>query len=311
MMNFFTTHTMPQRKTDTRVALSALFIALLASIVGSNASTVSAQEVQVSGPLKDAPAVRHMRLFREGRLQLFPQIGFTLQDEYSRSIMLGGQATYHFTDWIGLGVWGAYGIVKTDTDLTDKVKARGQTTARNVLSLPNAANFPKQVGRINWMGALQANFVPLRGKLSLFQDIFLDTDFYIFGGVAAVGLKERANDNGICDDNATADLGGAVSACSANQTKTASRTLVAPTFGVGLTLYGQDWFGIAFEWRALPFSWNTSGTDEGGLDKNGNPNSSGQFPDGQINSADRVFHFNHMISIGAVFYLPTATKITK
>ena len=32
------------------------------------------------------------------------------------------------------------------------------------------------------------------------------------------------------------------------------------TVGVGLMLYATDFFGISFEWRALPFAWNTSGS---------------------------------------------------
>ena len=46
------------------------------------------------------------------------------------------------------------------------------------------------------------------------------------------------------------------------------------------------------------FLWNTSGTDESG-------DSKGDFPDDQINDKDRLSHFNHMLTLGFAFYLPT------
>ena len=49
----------------------------------------------------------------------------------------------------------------------------------------------------------------------------------------------------------------------------ADRVLPAPMLGVGLNLYANSWFGISFEWRAFPFSWNPSGTDESGHDQHG------------------------------------------
>ncbi len=275
----------------------------VASLLGvASSAEVEAQEVQLTGPLKGAPAVRHLRLYREGRLQVAPQVGFTLQDEYSRAIMLGGQLSYHFTDWIGLGVWGSYAVVNSETGLTGEVAQRGQTTSRNLLSLPTADGFPDQIAQINWMAAVQANFIPLRGKLALFQEIFLDSDFYLFGGLAAIGLTERADADGSCA------TGGDL--CQSTQSERASRIALAPTFGAGLTVYPSSFWGVALEWRALPFAWNTSGTDERGLNASRQADGSGEFPDGQIDSDDQIYHFNHMISLGLVFYLPTDINTT-
>ena len=53
----------------------------------------------------------------------------------------------------------------------------------------------------------------------------------------------------------------------------------------------------------LPFSWNTSGTDESGA-------AQGDFPDKQINSSDHLPHFNHMLTLGFGFYLPTEPKVS-
>ncbi|QQR88820.1 MAG: hypothetical protein IPJ88_11340 [Myxococcales bacterium] len=294
---------MQRLRVTTRWIKNFILITLLSGI---GASFASAQEVQVTGPLAGAPACKGCRIFRESRLSIEPFAGFTLQDEFSRTIMFGGKLGFAFTDWIGLGLWGAFAPVHIDTALTDQVSKRGQSTSRNRLSLPNAGDFKKQIGEINWAAGLEVNFIPLRGKLALFQKLFLDTDFSVFAGVALVGITERANVN---ENGGTVCLAsGAVELdendpCRQSQRQRASRTAVAPTFGVQLTMYASEFMGLTLGWRALPFSWNTSGTDEGGRDENGNLGG-GDFPDGRIDSEDRIFHFNHMFTAGLIFFLP-------
>ncbi|MCA9580748.1 MAG: hypothetical protein KC416_03070 [Myxococcales bacterium] len=272
---------------------------------GSQAA--SAQDVQVTGPLAGAPACRHCRIYRDGRIQLQPFAGFTLVDEYSRTMIFGLQAQYHFTDWLGLGLWGGYGGVHIDTALTDEITTGGQVTDRNSLSLPDPAAFPNQIGQIDWVGALQVTFIPLRGKLALFQELFVDSDFYFFGGIAAVGLEERADVDATTGSTCASVIGGAASdpICLQSQNERATRVAIAPTFGVGLMVYFNEFIGLSMEWRALPFSWNTSGTDEAG----GPPDA--DFPDGVIDSDDQIFHFNHMVNIGLAFYLPASIEVTE
>ncbi len=262
-------------------------------------SSAQAQDVLVTGPLAGAPAVHHMRIYRRNRLQLTPFAGFTLQNPHQRTILFGAQVGYHFLDWLGVSGLFGYGAIGSDTNLTDEIVAQGVTTDRNRLSLPSRAGFDEQVGEIDWMGAIQLNFVPLRGKLALFQKAFLDTDFTIFGGVAFVGLTERANTS-IDELEAAADVAAAYLA---SQSADSSRVAIAATFGANLSMYFTEWFGLTIEWRGLPFAWNTSGTDE-----SGSPD--GDFPDGVIDSEDRLFQFNHMFNLGFVFYVPPHANVT-
>lgn len=271
------------------------------------APTTQAQDIQITGPLARASAVRDLRLYRKHRFQIQPFIGFTLQDQYSRTMLFGGQLNYHIWDWLGVGVWGGYGGVHLDTNLADQVASKGQTTVGNTLSLPSRDYFKDQIGKINWVVAGQVTFVPLRGKLALFQKLFVDTDFYVFAGVAAVGVQERASvaDPSVCSTIPAFGSTPSDNACVNTQVQRASRVAIAPTFGVGLTLYMNRFIGVSLEWRGLPFSWNTSGTDERGSGPDG------KFPDGQINSSDRIFHFNHMVNLGVAFYLPTKVSLGK
>lgn len=231
----------------------------------------------------------------------------TLQDEFSRSFIPGGQLMFHPTDWLGIGIWGGFAL-NIDTALTDQVVDKGQTNSVNVLSLPNAQLFSEQIGRIKWIAAPQVSFIPLRGKLGIFEKLFVDTDFYLFGGVGFVGLEERADVTSSKYVSCTAS--GSLSQAIPCFTDTvngegsrATRVAIAPTFGAGLSLYLADFVSMSIEWRALPFSWNTSGTDESGSDR-------GDFPDKQINSSDRLSHFNHMLTLGFGFYFPTQPRIS-
>ncbi len=282
-------------------------------LFGALPEVAHAQEVQITGPLAGQPSVRHMRVYREGRVQLAPFANFTLQDEFSRTIGFGATLSYHLTDWFGIGAWGFFAPIHIDTALTDQVVQTGQTTDRNALSLPQRGLFNQQIGNIDWAAALQLTFIPLRGKLSLFQKIFLDADLYISLGFGFVGVSERADvtsESGFCA-TAPSPTAPANDDCVATQTARASRVAPAPTFAVGLSIYANEYMALNLEWRAMPFAWNTSGTDEGGRNELGVADNSGAFPDHAISSADRAFHLNHMFIIGWSFYLPSHARISE
>jgi hypothetical protein len=269
-------------------------------------SLVHAQEIEVEGPLAGAPAVIGLRDYRRMRLQIQLHSSITLEDEYSRAIQVGGQLMFHPVDWLGIGVWGGYSVAQIDVDLTEQVTVKGQTNEVNILSLPNALNFPDQIGRIQWIVAPQLAFIPLRGKLGIFEKLFVDTDFYVAGGAAFVGVEERAPvDKATFDDcramgesSPNGSLRAEIDCFAVTQGRRASRVAIAPTFALGLSLYFSDFIAMTLEWRALPFAWNTSGTDESG-------DPAGDFPDDIIDEKDRLAHFNHTFTLGLAFYLPT------
>lgn len=290
---------------ERRLTLAAVLVAALCAPVAL--PRAQAQEIEVSGPLAGAPAVIGLRAYREMRFQIQAHTSMTLQDEFSRSLLVGGQLMFHPTDWLGIGAWGGFAVVNIDTALTDEVAIKGQTNQVNVLSLPNPDNFAEQIGHIKWMAAPQIAFIPLRGKLGIFEKLFVDTDFYLHGGIAFIGLEERANVDEAQFRSCMAQGGGALAAqigCfEGTQDDKEPRSAMAPTFGVGLSLYMADFVAMTIEWRALPFAWNTSGTDESG-------DSRGDFPDDEIDEDDRLSHFNHMMTLGFAFYFPTEPSLS-
>ncbi|MFO0762443.1 MAG: hypothetical protein U0359_38750 [Byssovorax sp.] len=297
-------------------SVSASLLAGLAGLglVAALSTEAQAQEIQLTGPLAGAPAVRKLRLHRAGRFEVAPSVSFTLLDQYQRSIMPGATLSYHFTDWIGVSLFGGYGISST-TGLADELQK--VIDGRDCASKPftkacklTAVNMTHgnlasdQLGAINWVIAPQVQVVPFRGKIALFSELFIDTDVSIFAGPAIVGVSER---NPCGKDETGAAIAGAPPCTDQKSFTLGSRVAVAPTFGLGLNFYPTkpSFLGVGFDFRALPFAWNTSGFDNHGGGNNQD------FPDNSVNGADREFHFNSMITVHVSVQLPTAFKSTE
>jgi hypothetical protein len=307
---------------STKEAMMRRFLTVLAVLLGICAAggVANAQEIQLTGPLAGAPAVRQLRLHRQNRLEVAPTVSFTLLDEYQRTILVGGKLNYNITDWVAIGAWGAFGAVHTTTGLTDHIQEVTQVrrgdpanggeansppdniSINNRLTQASIGNpFKDQLGKIDYVFAPQITLVPFRGKLAIFQKIFVDTDAYIFGGPAFVGLTERAD--------CAADTAGSIP-CDQGQAGdgdpykkgTKNRTALTGTFGLGLTFYMGKFMSLGLEWRALPFAWNTGGFDTRGADPGG------RFPDRKIDDKDRAFKFNQLLSVSLGFYFPTLLK---
>jgi outer membrane beta-barrel protein len=313
------------------------------------AGAVSAQEIQIRGPLANAPSCHGCIQYRAGRVSISPTFGISLQDEFDRSLWVGAQIQYHFNDLIGIGVWGSYALGHVPTALTSAIRSGLATDAGGAplgdptpgavdqasmvpnadktqpayysRNIPRGEHFNQQIGQMNWfLSAPQITITPLRGKMALFQNIFIDTDFYLFLGLGIIGLTERANydvSQGAVDD---------FQHLAENQQARSSRVAFTATFGAGLNFYINHFLSLAVEYRAFPFAWNTSGFDVSssqntcGFDPNNMSNpahySCAGFPDYQVRSDhafivdqnDRTFHWNQMVNFSLNVFLPTEPR---
>ena len=271
-----------------------LLLVVALGAVALPSQTAHAQEIQITGPLAGQPAVRRMRVYRDSHVQLIvPTVGYTLQDEFARSLMVGLEANVHFLDFIGIGVWGAVAnfanAFHIDTDLTSQIIENGQTTSRNQLSMPSSDGFGDQVARLLGLASVHLLFAPLRGKLALFQGAFVEERADIREGAAQACV----------DAQTEADR---ASACLPSQSERQVRFAPAPMFGVGLNLYFNEFLGLALQWRGFPFNMNPMGSDEFG---------DGGFPDGEIDGDDQRFYFHHMINVGLIINLPPDVGTTE
>jgi outer membrane beta-barrel protein len=289
-------------KSRSKVALAAALLAGAATLT-IDAPEAQAQEIQLTGPLAGAPAVRRLRLHREGRFDIAAHATFTLLDEFRRTIMPGLRLNYHFFDWFGVGLFGGPAF-SYNTSLSDELQEKAinnracQSNPNSLACRRSAVSLCRdgedclaenQLGRMFFYVAPQVTFVPFRGKFSLFGEAFMDADISLFLGAGIVGLNERKEcAAGACPDSFELE----------------TRVTAGPTFGVGFNFYPLDYLGFGAEFRGTPFAWNTSGFDVagGGEDED--------FPDDAIDSSDQTLHVNPMLSVYVSFQLPTEIEVS-
>ncbi len=277
-----------------------VLLVVLASLgLSALPAPASAQEIQLEGPLAGAPAVRRMVLYREGRFFLTPTISFSILDTYRRHMLFGAKAEYNILDWLSAGIYfgGGFGW---RTGISDQINTLGIDDVPNQaydLNFPLRGQVDQQLGQLQWLGAVDARIVPLRGKFSLFGKLFLAMDVYVNIGVGIAGVKER----GVTDCSEQRDIPGVCPTDSYLPMET--RIAVGPSFGGGITVYFNDWIGLNLEYRSTPFTWNQSGTDQYG--------ESEVILDRRIDENDRFLAWNQMMTIGCTFVFPFTAERTE
>ncbi len=291
--------------------------------VCTTAKTATAQEILLEGPLAGAPAVRKLVQYREMRFSAGPQFGYTLLNEYMHNFMLGAKLEFNILEWLSVGLVGYY-VVNAPTKLTTHISnsediAGDATTPAdsNFPSYTGAGNFEDQVSHMKGLYMAQIGLIPLRGKLAVFEKLFVAIDGYIFLGGGVVHFEERE----LC--NRSGDSCGDMNLDGSGSVVRESRITGTFTFGVGFTTYFNDWIGLSLEYRLAPFKWNAGGTDEAGqagtewelveeddvvfwdpVEKG-----SGDYPDGNISEEDRSWNSNQSISIGVIFHFPLEATV--
>jgi outer membrane beta-barrel protein len=313
----------------------ALAFALLTLCGGTKIA--SAQEILLEGPLAGAPAVRKLVQYRQLRFSAGPQFGYTILNNYEHNFLVGARLEFNIFEWLSVGAIGYYSF-NAPTKLTQHISASedigGTATTPSESNFPSysgANNFEEQVALLKGMYLAQLAVIPLRGKLAMFEKLFVAIDGYIFLGGGVVHLQDRedcqgqdSNSDGsidLCGELSQIDSGNGYGSVSRKSRVTGTFTL-----GVGFMAYFNEWFALNLEYRVTPFKWNEGGTDESGKagkqwelteDQDGNvtwspvSRGSGDYPDGNIDKKDRIWNSNQSIAIGFIFYFPFEPKIAE
>lgn len=309
----------------------ALAFALLTVFGGEKIA--SAQEILLEGPLAGEPAVRKLVQYRQLRFSAGPQFAYTLLNNYEHNFLLGLRLEFSFTDWVGLNLSGYY-VVNAPTKLTnyiaDSTDISGEATTPGGSNFPSyggSGNFEDQVAKVKGEFFPAISLVPFRGKLSMFEKLFVAIDGYVLIGGSVIWVDEREDCSSEEVEPGLWECGGLRSDGSGD---VAHKVRVTGMFmaGIGFMAYFNDWIAVNLEYRIAPFKWNEGGTDEAGSngkqwelddpDGDGVPQwvanykgSEGDYPDGKINKEDRTWNTNQSIGLGVIFYFPIHPRIAK
>jgi outer membrane beta-barrel protein len=141
------------------------------------------------GDLSDAPPIRGELSWRTGRHQITPMFGFSINDEYQRSLSAGLQYRYYFNNWVGVGVDFMATYLALDTGLTESIETQ--------LTVPGRSGRPSTSTPGFLMGA-GVTFVPVYGKMMWFGSLPVAYDMQVIvgAGYATTNGEGRIEDGG-------------------------------------------------------------------------------------------------------------------
>jgi len=176
--------------------LPVLAVLLLPLAVGAQTSAPppppeeagdTAQLERDVGPLKDRipPVIRHVFLLKQ-RWELVPSVAFSFSDPFFAKYVFELSLTYNFSDTFGVMARAGYAadaISGSAQICTVNVSAGGTRGCRSPTY--DEVN-GKGTGQIQFLGALDAQWTPIYGKINLFGEWVVHFDFYGILGPAFV-----------------------------------------------------------------------------------------------------------------------------
>jgi outer membrane beta-barrel protein len=250
-------------------------------------------------PLAGQPAVRRRVLMRKLRFEATPQFITSINQDYKHAFGPGGNLQFHLTDWLAVGVQGAY-LLNANTALEDKVRTQLQSVGPdykyNTLQ-PTLAIHDAHVLAIDGIFSAFAQITPFYGKIAFFSALFVNYDLYVNGGIGIVHYKQT----GCCqvsDPNPPAGSPpGSLPDPNLADGSIFAGFRIGGQIGVGAHIYFNEWLGMQFELRDY-----IVGANPGGLDVNG---------DRKLTKDDEGPQNNIFFGVGVTFMLPPGARQSK
>jgi hypothetical protein len=252
-------------------------------------------------PLDGQPAIRNKAEMRKLRFEITPEFFMSTNQDYRFAIGAGLVLRFHITDWLNIGVHGAWTGFNPNTPLENDV--------RNVLQARDAANggmyvapettlrmHDERVLNMIGMGSIFLSVTPWAGKFSLFSAGFASYDFFVDLGPGFVYYTQ----NGCCTDNSQDPNNIPPGQLPDPNLQAANRyagAKAAGMVGVGVHIYFTQYFGLTLELRDY-----FANANPGGLDANG---------DRILDGKDERLQNNLFFGLGLTFMLPPKAKITR
>lgn len=232
-------------------------------------------------PLADAPAVRNRLELRDKRFELGAGAATTLGQDFYHAVMVNARLGFHLTDWLSIAGIGGFNVSKNfktsfHERLVSALPAAGPMGDDRAPSVQDAQASMNKIGQIF---AGQVEIAPFSGKFSLFSKLFMNYDFYGFGGIGAINFEATQS---VCAQNAPA--------CPVTGIKPGAN------FGIGMHAFVNDFFAINAEVRDILVRNNPAGRDENG--------------DKVADDFDLSWDSNYMLSLNLTFFLPGKARIS-
>lgn len=167
---------------------------------------------------EDIVVVPRKAFLKDGRLELSPFTGVSLNDVLIRHYSLGGDLNYYLTDAFSIGVQGQY-FVKERTD-------RESIVGLQYNRIPT-------LNKYKYSGALNFGYVPGYGKFTLFNKYIFHWDVLASAGVGVIWteiIPRVAGDQTFVNTN------------------------IAPNVGVGFRFFLNDWLTFSLAFRDYVFN---------------------------------------------------------
>jgi outer membrane beta-barrel protein len=225
-------------------SLSTAFAIALALLLPT---TVRAQERK--SPLADAPAVRRRVELRDKRFEIGVGASTTVGQSFYHAVMVSGRLAFHFNDWLAISGWGAFNLTPNmTTTLTDQLLNSQLPTSPGGDRTPTRDEVLAGMNKIGEAFAGQLELIPFTGKFGLFSKLFMNYDFYAFGGPGFVDFKADTPCSSPMQDRSCAVSGLKLGA----------------NFGLGMHIFATDFFALNIEVRDLFVKNNAAGRDTTG-----------------------------------------------
>jgi len=254
------------------------FATTLVLALGLGAPLV-AQAQERKSPLADAPAIRRRVELRDKRFEIGAGITSTVGQDFYHAVMVTGRLGFHITDWLALAAVGGLNLTpKFQTSFTERLMDVLPDMPKNDRT-PTKAQALAGMNRIGEVVAGQLELIPFTGKFSLFSKLFMNYDFYAFGGPGLIDFKADTT----CPP-------GDQPSCAVTGLK------VGANFGVGAHLFTNDFFALNLEVRDILVRNNPAGRDADG--------------DGIATDRDLSWDSNIMMGLNLTFFLPATAPVS-
>jgi outer membrane beta-barrel protein len=121
---------------------------------------------------------------KAGKLELtLPSGQISLMDAFYSKYMGGAKLSYHFNEYLSVGVTGAYGT-------TDPTGSTSVCQLNAGCRQANAGQLYQVPGLIRWMAGAEVGFSPIYGKLNIFAEKAVHFDLSVMAGADLISYRD-------------------------------------------------------------------------------------------------------------------------